>query len=510
MTFNEWLAGMGVDASSLTDARRTTLESAWRAETGELPPPLPVPKNGPATDPFNELIARRNADLARRNAITDACSACMDAHPARVTEIGEVGNTALAQGWTRERTELELLRRFERSNVTIAAPSSRTAVDGKVVEFALLVAAGLPGVEKQFDERTMQRADDAFGGKGLSLGEAIAMTARSRGWRGHSFSGDYENVMRFAFGGGQEGQGMGPGGAMSGGGVPSTYSLPNVFSAVANKSLKVYFEAVDQTWRKVSAIGTARDFKATTDVALTGSLMLQDLPKNGEIKHGTVGEATYANQVKTKALMLGIDRADIINDDLGALNGVTRRLARGAALKFNYDFWTTFLGASSAFFDSSLGNAGSSTLNLSGLDTANALFRTQTDPDSQFMGSEAKILLVGTALEMTALNLMNSMASVATTTANAPLPDGNPFAGRFEVVANPYVGSTTYGGAATRWYLLADPADLPVMETKFLNGNQSPVIEQGSLNWNMLGLSMRCYFDYGCALQERRGGVKEN
>jgi hypothetical protein len=185
-------------------------------------------------------------------------------------------------------------------------------------------------------------------------------------------------------------------------------------------------------------------------------------------------------------------------------------MARGAALKFNKDFWETFLGASSAFFDASLGNAGSTALSVTGLDTANGLFANLTDPDGHFMGSTAKSLLVGPGLAATANQLMGSTLLNHTGDTDAVFGADNPWAGMFEVVSNPYVSSSTYGGASTRWYLLADPMDVPVIETKFLNGNQNPIIESTDMNWDQLGISQRVYFDYGISLQEYRGGVKEN
>jgi hypothetical protein len=52
------------------------------------------------------------------------------------------------------------------------------------------------------------------------------------------------------------------------------------------------------------------------------------------------------------------------------------------------------------------------------------------------------------------------------------------------------------------WYLLADPADLPVIEVAFLNGQESPTIETAEADFNVLGVQMRGYHDFGCALQD--------
>lgn len=47
--------------------------------------------------------------------------------------------------------------------------------------------------------------------------------------------------------------------------------------------------------------------------------------------------------------MLSIDRRDIINDDLGAITTVPRKLGRGSGLKINDVFWTAFMN-NAAFF----------------------------------------------------------------------------------------------------------------------------------------------------------------
>ena len=83
---------------------------------------------------------------------------------------------------------------------------------------------------------------------------------------------------------------------------------------------------------------------------------------------------------------------------------------------------------------------------------------------------------------------------------------------------NPIVGSlaTTTdlanaiytGNSAKAWYLLADPSDLPVIEMAFLNGQEAPTVETSDADFNMLGIRMRGYHDFGVNLQDPRGGVK--
>jgi phage major head subunit gpT-like protein len=82
--------------------------------------------------------------------------------------------------------------------------------------------------------------------------------------------------------------------------------------------------------------------------------MYEKVGPAGELKHATAGELSYTNQVETYGRMFAITRQDIINDDLGALTAIPKKLGRGAALKLNDVFWTVFLN-NSTFFAS--GNA---------------------------------------------------------------------------------------------------------------------------------------------------------
>jgi hypothetical protein len=86
--------------------------------------------------------------------------------------------------------------------------------------------------------------------------------------------------------------------------------------------------------------------------------------------------------------MLSIDRRDIINDDLGAITTVPRKLGRGSGLKIHDVFWTTFL-ANSTFF--TVGNKNflsgtASALSIDGLTAAEVGFLDQVDGDGKPIG----------------------------------------------------------------------------------------------------------------------------
>ena len=68
------------------------------------------------------------------------------------------------------------------------------------------------------------------------------------------------------------------------------------------------------------------------------------------------------------------------------------------------------------------------------------------------------------------------------------------------------IGTFT-GYSAKKWYLLADPQDLPTIEVAFLDGRRQPMIESAEPTPDYLGVTYQAVFDFGCALQEPKGGI---
>jgi len=189
-----------------------------------------------------------------------------------------------------------------------------------------------------------------------------------------------------------------------------------------------------------------------------------------------------------------------------------RRLGRGAALKLNDVFWATFL-ANTAFFkvaNKNYAEGAETGLTVDGLNQAYIVFNDQTDPDGHPLSVMPAVLLVPNALFVPASRLMNSTELREDgNSAKSKYATRNPFAGMFRIVRSSYLSNASYVGASAKaWYLLADPNDMPVIEVSFLNGQQRPTVENADADFNQLGIQMRGYHDFGCALQEPRGGVK--
>jgi hypothetical protein len=457
-----------------------TSASVAAQEPGD-PPVQPEPVTPEPT--ADEVRARAVVETNRIAAVRRICGG----------RFGDIEAQAIRDGWDATRTELEVLRATRPR--TAVPHGGDVPVTGSVLEAACLLTAKLDGIDKLVDPQSLDLASRRYRG-GIGLQELLLEAAWANGYTGRNFR-DHRTVLRYAFGRGIE-AGF------------STVDIGGILSNVANKFLLDGFFSVERTWRNVCAVRNVSDFKTVTSYRLVGKDQYELVAPGGEIKHGTLGNETYSNKADTYGLMLSIDRRDVINDDLGAITTVPQKLGRGSGLKINDVFWTTFLN-NAAFFAAGNNNylAGAATaLGIDGLTAGEVAFLDQVDGDGKPVGVMPAILLVPTALSAIGSQLFKSL-ELRDTTANAKVPVANPHQGKFRVEVSRYLGNAKYPGfSAKAWYLLAEPTDLPVIEVAFLSGQEAPTIETAEADFNVLGVQMRGYHDFGVALQDPRGGVK--
>ncbi|MBE3098894.1 MAG: hypothetical protein IMZ44_17400 [Planctomycetes bacterium] len=491
----------GIMDATKTDKQGETVVAAAgketpvvRAGTDKAPAKIeaqapPAKADAPAVDsvltidPVADMRMRAAAEEERIAAVRKVCGA----------DHADIAAKALREGWDVTRTELEVLR-ADRPKAPAAHVVDNTLTTA-VLEAACMLTARLADAEKVHDEKTLDAASRRFRG-GIGLQELLLEAAWANGYTGRNFR-DSRGVLRFAFGPGLQ-AGF------------STIDIGGILSNVSNKFLLEGFFSVERTWRNICAVRNVSDFKTVTSYRLIGKDQYEPVAPGGELKHGTLGEESYTNKADTFGLLLAIDRRDMINDDLGAITTVPRKLGRGSGLKINDVFWTIFL-ANSSFFASGNRNylTGADTaLTIDGLTKVEKTFMEQVDSDGKPIGIMPAIMLVPTALSAMGTQLWKSL-EVRDTTANTKYPVANPHQGKFRAEVSRYLSNTKYTGYSEKaWYLLADPRDLPVIEVAFLNGQESPTIETAEADFNVLGIQMRGYHDFGVALQDPKGGCK--
>lgn len=519
MTFPDWLKAHGYgDETALTARDRKHLELAWRAETQAPPvatvvtpptPPTPVPPGSEAGDYDAELQAarRESARQTRLREITgDAIRASLNS-PSRVERFHNLCQTAIAQRWDVQRFQLEMVRE-ERDIGPIISVHRGDDITDDTLEAAICLSNKLPGVETKYSDQVLQAAHTRFK-RGLGANELLVLAAeQNSGYRGSRR--DLPALCKAAFP--RHGNRDDDRYSVSAIG-PSTISVPGILSNAANKFLETGFLFVEQSWRPMSKIRPANDFKEITIYRLTGSNKFEKVGPGGEIKHGTLGELAYGVKADIYGKVLGISEQDWRNDDLSAFTGAADELGRGAGDSLNEVWFTEFL-ADSAFFNTDKSKlnyddgAVDSVLSLAGLENADAIFAAQTKPDGTPFGLVPKILFVPRGLRARAWNLMASPQVVGQGANDVPVPAGNSFSGMFDVVSSLYLGYTSLGGSTTAWYLAADPAAAAVMNVCFLDGVETPVVETGEFDFDRLGLAMRSTMRWGCRKAEYRGAVK--
>ena len=393
----------------------------------------------------------------------------------------EVDHTEVIASLTKKVEQMEKLiaTRDERPAapaVHMAQPTARTP---EVIEAAFALQGGLPNVEKQYSVQTLEAAAKIQ--RTTSLGEVLISAAEEGGYTGSRrlTAATLRPILQAAW---------------------ATHSISGILSSTVNKFLLAGFNGVEGSWRSISSVRSVNDFKSLTSYRLNGGMKFEKVANGGELKNAAVSDESRTISADTYGIMTSVTRTDLINDDLGALTAVPQRIGRGGALKLNDVFWAAFQD-DSTFFTTARGNKKTSAgaLSLSNLKAIATLFRKLRDPDGNPVAVDPRILLVPADIELAAAEIMGSSLLVGGSSA---APDRNVLAGRYQVV------STSYLSSAEDYYLLASPADMPVMEVAFLNGVQSPIVETAEADFNTLGVQMRGYFDFGVAKAEYLAGVK--
>jgi hypothetical protein len=422
------------------------------------------------------------ADHANQTPTEEPVVAAVEATASVAVEAKpEVDHTSVIAELTKKVETMEKLiaTRDERPAapaVHMAQPTARTP---EVIEAAFALQGGLPNVEKQYDAKTLEAAAKIQ--RTTSLGEVLLSAAEEGGYTGSRriSAATLRPILAAAW---------------------ATHSISGILSSTVNKFLLAGFSGVESSWRSISSVRSVNDFKALTSYRLNGGMKFEKVAPGGELKNAAVSDESRTISAETYGIMTSVTRNDLINDDLGALTAVPQRIGRGGALKLNDVFWASFQD-DSAFFTTGRGNKKTTAgaLSLSNLKAIATLFRKLKDPDGNPVAVEPRVLLVPADIELAAAEIMGSSLLVGGSSA---APDRNVLAGRYQVV------STSYLSSAEDYYLLASPADMPVMEVAFLNGVQSPIVETAEADFNTLGVQMRGYFDFGVAKAEYLAGVK--
>jgi phage head maturation protease len=426
-----------------------------------------------ATLTAEQVRAEVLAETNRINAIRKACGG----------RFGDIEALAIAEGWDASRAELAVLR-ASRPSVSVMHGRHEPATRA-VLEAAILAHMGCESLaEKHLGANAAQRARD------LRATSLVDLCRAALHIEGKDAPHGREAMIRAAL---------------------STYSLPVALGNAANKVLMEAYTESPATWRAFASVKSANDFKEHTGIRPTDTGDLTQLPPGGEIKHGSVAEATYKYAIDTFAKMLSIDRRDIINDDLSLFDDTARAFGRSAMRSLSDLVYKVLLANAGNFFSAGNGNydAGAATaLSSASLATGIARMLAQRDTEGRELDIRPRTLLVPPELQQTAKELL---LSDFIQRANNDMPTGNALKNVVALEVEPRLSnSARFSGTSTKaWYLFAGPMDAALIVV-FLQGNQTPTVEFFGFDAdpNVLAASWRVYFDYGAALADHRAAYK--
>lgn len=263
----------------------------------------------------------------------------------------------------------------------------------------------------------------------------------------------------------------------------------NIFSPIVDKQMRYKYEQLESIWKLLLKKRTVRDFNkvATVDFDVIGQA--KDLLENED--YPTVELRSSGNEYKAgkQGLTAAISFESQINDDMGALDGLSDYL-----LQMVYDvqvdkFWSLFWSKNSTVFTTGKGNKITKALSVDGLTLARKAFGSLKNANGRFINIPPKAILVPQALEAKADDLFKwQWAGENNTRANTHV-------GRYQVITDPYLGAEGgYTGATdTGWFMIGDTQRYPIGEYAVMSGLEAPVIKEtwydhkDALNMRALG-----------------------
>ena len=279
-------------------------------------------------------------------------------------------------------------------------------------------------------------------------------------------------------------------------GAMTTGDFASVLANVMNKAALVGWEEAEETFGAWTRKGTLSDFKATKRVGVGVFAALPQVIEGADYTYGTVSDRGENIALATYGKLLRISRQAIINDDLSVLGDIPRRMGRAAKRTVGNLVYAVLTGNptmsdSVALFHATHANLAGTTgaPSVATLSAAKAAMRIQSDNGSA-LNIVPKYMLVPAALEMTSRQLLGSAVDPTTNKGMAMNPVNN--------MAEIIVDARLDAASATAWYLAADPNAYDTLEVAYLDGNDTPYLEQQT-QWTADGVEMKVRIDAGVA-----------
>ena len=305
-------------------------------------------------------------------------------------------------------------------------------------------------------------------------------------------------------------KGMSARGVLMSGGFHSTSDFTYLTASTMNRSLRAMYQSRPGTWRQISRIRSAADFRTLYSTQAGGDFSLSTINETGEYKNTILTDTGEQYAVVRKGRKVTLSFEAVINDDMSAFARIPMDFARGALNMESSTVWGLInangnMSDGNAFFDATHGNIDASGAAISAASVGaarKAMWEQRTvgadAAGDDFIEAEPNLLFVPPALEITALQFA---------TATTPDSDSNtnPFKNTLTPVTEARIGAAVTGGDDAAWYLF--DSQLPPVEAAFLQGFDAPMIEAMEKT-DPDGVCVIARHIFGAGLVEYRGAYK--
>tara|TARA_R110002020_G_scaffold18350_9_gene64182 strand:- start:377 stop:2542 length:2166 start_codon:yes stop_codon:yes gene_type:complete len=464
--------GAGIDPDMTADQ-----VAAFRAATIQ-----PEPK--PATPTVDTGAIKSAAVADERSRIRDIRAAFQPFADSNM-EMAKVRDECLSSDITIDGARAKMLDVL----ATTDTPSASIRVDEADHRRANMVAAVQKRVGRKLSDEDEQRAAKIRCRTMFDIAEDCVRNA------GLSTSGSRHEIVGRAF--------------------TATGDFPYVLENSVAKTLRDAYDNAPVQWSKWTARGSASDFKSASVAALSESGIMSEVPEGAEFPAYAASEEKETIQLKTYGKILSITRQAIVNDDLSAFDRIPTMHGRAWARTINQLAVQVLLTNAAltdtvALFHASHSNLDASTAAVSSKATAEAVIRSlelllmqQTDVDgSSYLNLSPAVIVTGPTLKNYYVQALAEQDRADNNRAVDIAQLG------IDMVADPEIENATLTGAAANLtYMLASPADAPVVEVRFLDGNDAPRLEQET-GFAVDGVRFKVAGDCAAAAIDYRGATK--
>lgn len=404
-------------------------------------------------------------------------------------EVLRIGQEAIEAHWPPERAELELLRATRPKPVNVV-PGSAVSENALQVAFCRVLGVRDDRLLAEYGEAALEQGDK-LASEGI---RSIISRYASRYGVNLSVGNYWDNLRTLHRRAAVEAS-------------YSSFNLPGLLGAAANKFLLQAFTAIDAIYPFVAQQKALADFKPHRMYRLSVDGSVTEVPAGGDLPLGRLSEFEASNQLATHGMVVALPRQAIVNDDLGAFQDILRMLARKLRLAVERRLCSLIMESTDNFYTSARGNRlTTNPLSLDNISKAVAAMFRLKDDDGNPLYLRPTMLVIPPSLEAFARQLVESQTLTGGTNT---VPVVNPWSGAFRVLSSPFFEDASIpGSSATTWYMVANPEIVPAWQVGYLGQRQAPTLESDDMPFNTLGMQWRAYFDFGVARIDYRGANK--